>query len=236
MNPRLETGFRRNTQRICAALLALTLIVALALACGSGGGGSATPECLDTLYAGTMNEETRKQLSQPISKMNTEERLEAIKALSHQGTYSRNAASPECSGFVQELELWEETSDGQKWHEENGEQIASQAMSFLGVRQCKDGVNYDYLKDFAGDIKLLKSKVSVVDSSFSKDGDYSYAATRELLLAESFEDNSSFFQFDWTLECTITAEVDNRKRTVTNIRIVEAELQQDGNTIGVYVK
>ena len=168
--------------------------------------------------------------------MNTEERLEAIKALSHQGSYGKNSASLECSGFVQELELWEETNGGKKWHEENGEQIASQAMSFLGVRQCKDGVRYDYLKDFAGDIKLLKSKVSVVDSSFSKAGDYNYAATRELLLAESFEDDSSFFQFDWTLECTITAEVDNRKRTVTNIRVVEAELQQDGNTIGVYVK
>ena len=168
--------------------------------------------------------------------MNTEARLVTIKALAHQRSYSKNAASPECSGFVEELESWEETSDGQKWHEGNGEEFASQIMSFLGVRQCKDGVDYDYIKDFAGDIKLLKSKVNVGQESFSKAGDYSYAATRELLLDESFEDRSSFFQFDWTLECTITAEIDNRKRTVTNIQIVEAELQQDGNTIGVYVK
>lgn len=161
MNPLPDTDFQRNTLPMVAALFALTLTVALALACGSGGDGGASPECLDTLYAGTMKEESRKQLSQPVSKMNTEERLEAIKALSHQGTYSRNAASPECSGFVEELESWEETSDGQKWHEENGEEIASQVMSFLGVRQCKDGVDYDYIKDFAGDIKLLKSKVSV---------------------------------------------------------------------------
>ena len=137
---------------------------------------------------------------------------------------------------MQELESWEETGDGQKWHEENGEEIASQVMSFQGVRQCKDGVNYDYLKDFGGDIKILKSKVSVGQESLSKAGAYSYAATRELLLDESFEDNSSFFQFDWTLECTLTAEIDNRKRTVTNIQIVEADLQQNGNTIGVYVK
>ena len=119
---------------------------------------------------------------------------------------------------MQELESWEETSDGQKWHEENGEEIASQVMSFQGVRQCKDGVNYDYLKDFGGDIKILKSKVSVGQESLSKAGAYSYAATRELLLDESFEDNSSFSQFDWTLECTLTAEIDNRKRTATNIQ------------------
>ena len=236
MNSRLDTGLGRSSLPVCAALLALTLILALALACGNGGGGGASPECLDTLYSGTMKEETRKQLSQPVSKMNTEARLATINALAHQGSYSKNAASLECSSFVEELESWEETGDGQKWHEENGEEIASQVMSFLGVRQCKDGVDYDYIKDFAGDVKLLKSKVSVVDSSFSKAGDYSYAATRELLLDESFEDRSSFFQFDWTLECTITAEIDNRKRTVTNIQIVEAELQQDGNTIGVYVK
>ena len=67
-------------------------------------------------------------------------------------------------------------------------------------------------------------------------GDYNYLTTRDLRLRESFEDRNTFFQFDWDLTCTITAEFNTRERTVTNIELQEAELQQDGITIGGYTK
>ena len=72
----------------------------------------------------------------------------------------------------------------------------------------------------------------VGDESFSKSSDYTYLTTRDLRLRESFEDRSTFFQFNWDLTCTITAEFDTRKRTVTNIELQEAELQQDGIMVG----
>lgn len=216
------------------ATVLLTTALTLVLACGSGGGAS--PECLDTLYSGRMAEESRAQLSQPISDMDDEARLATIKALSHQGSYKTNSESAECGSFVKELETWEDTDDGRKWHEENGEDVASAVMSFLGVAQCKDGVDYAYLKDFAGDLKLLNSQVRVGDESFSKSGDYSYLGTRDLRLRESFEDQNTFFRFDWDLTCTITAEVDTRMRTVKSIELLEAELQQDGIKVGGYSK
>lgn len=159
-----------------------------------------------------------------------------IKALPRQGSYKVNAESAECGDFVEELEAWEDTDDGREWHEENGEEVASAVMSFLGVVQCKDGADYGYLKNFAGDLKLLNSQVRVGGESFSTSGDYNCLTTRNLRLRESFEDRNTFFQFDWDLTCTITAEVDTRKRTVTNIELQEAELQQDGITIGGYTK
>ena len=212
----------------------MALTVALALACGGGGGAS--QECLDTLYSWRMDEGTREQLSRPVASMDDAARLATIKALSHQGSYGTNAGSAECGEFAKELEAWEDTDDGREWHEENGEEVASVVMSFLGVAQCKDGVDYGYLKNFAGDLKLLNSQVRVGDESFSKSGDYNYLTTRDLRLRESFEDRNTFFQFDWDLTCTITAEVDTRKRTVTNIELQEAELQQDGITVGGYTK
>ena len=230
---RPATGQKRKTLSIVTALLVLSLILIFAMACGSSGGG-ASPECLDSLYSGTMGEETRKQLSQPVSKMDTEARVATIKALSHQGSYGKNAESAECGEFAQELEAWEETDDGQEWHKENGEEIASQVLSFLGVQQCKDSIDYDYLREFAGDVKLLNSKVSVIDSSFREAGDYIYSATSDLKLAESFEDRDTFFQFDWELRCTVMADVNNRNKSAKDIEVVEAELQQDGFTVATY--
>ena len=76
----------------------------------------------------------------------------------------------------------------------------------------------------------------VGDASFDNTGDYGYGATRELRLEESFEDRNTFFRFDWDLECTVTADVDTRKRTVANIEVLEAELRQGGFTVGSYTK
>ena len=234
MTSEIYRHIRRNTLPTVGAMLALTLTVVLALACGGGGGAS--PECLDTLYSGRMDEGTREQLSRPVASMDDAARLATIKALPHQGSYKVNADSTECGEFVRELEAWEDTDDGREWHEENGEEVASAMISFLGVVWCKDGVDYGYLENFAGDPKLLNSQVHVGDESFSKSGDYNYLTTRDLRLRESFEDRNTFFQFNWDLTCTITAEVDTRKRTVTNIELQEAELQQDGITVGGYTK
>ena len=146
------------------------------LALAWGGGGGASPECLDTLSSGRMDEGTREQLSRPVASMDDAARLATIKALSHQGSYGSNAGSAECGEFVKELEAWEDTDDGREWHEENGEEIASVVMSFLGVAQCEDALDYDYFRDFAGDVMLLNSQVRVGDESFDKTGDYGYGA------------------------------------------------------------
>ena len=223
-----------NNLPAVAALPVLLITLALSLACGGGGGAS--PECLDTLYSGRMDEETREQLSRPVASMADDARLETVKALSHQGSYGTNAESAECGEFASELEAWEDTDDGREWHEENGEEIASVVMSFLGVAQCKDALDYGYYRDFIGEVNLLNSRVRVGDESYDRSGDYSYLATRELQLQESFEDRDTFYLFDWDLECTVTAEVDTRKRTVADIEVVEAELKQDGLTVGSYTK
>ena len=52
----------------------------------------------------------------------------------------------------------------------------------------------------------------------------------------SFDNRNMLFRFNWDLECTITADVDTRKRTVTNIELQESELQQDGIMVGGYTK
>lgn len=61
--------------------------------------------------------------------------------------------------------------------------------------------------------------------SVDKSGDYRYLVTRELRMEERFEDRKTFYHFDWDMECTITAEVNTRKRTVENIEVVEATRQ-----------
>ena len=71
----------------------------------------------------------------------------------HYLTRDRTKSMPSplsCGDFVRKLEAWEDTDDGREWHEENGEEVASAVMSFLGVVQCKDGADYGYLKNFAG--------------------------------------------------------------------------------------
>ena len=221
MNMNRTTGYK-------TIAFALALLVVGAVGCGSSGGAS--PECLDTLYHGTLKEETRQQLSQSIAKMDTEARLAAIRAISN------NANSAECDEFVQELDAWEETSDGQTWHEENGEAITSNILSFKGLLQCKDVLNYDNLVDNAGDIRTTDYKVRTGTQSFTKAGEYLYEATGDLLLSESFEENDSFFQYGWDIDCTITANVDTNERTVMNIEVVDATLSQDGMTIKTYAK
>ena len=62
------------------------------------------------------------------------------------------------------------------------------------------------------------------------------AGPSELRLEVSFDNRNMFFRFNWDLERTITADVDTRKRTVTNIELQEAELQQDGIMVGGYTK
>ena len=54
MTSELYRDITRNNLPTATALLALTIALALSLACGGGGGAS--PECLDTLYSGRMDE------------------------------------------------------------------------------------------------------------------------------------------------------------------------------------
>ncbi len=58
MTSELHRDITKNTLPTAAALLVLMIALALSLACGGGGGAS--PECLDTLYSGRMDEKTRE--------------------------------------------------------------------------------------------------------------------------------------------------------------------------------
>ena len=234
----LYRDITRNNLPAAAALLVLMITLALSLACGGGGGASL--ECLDTLYSGRMDEETREQLSQPVASMDHAARLATIKALSHQGFYKTNSESSECGEFVSELETWEDTKEGREWHEENGEEIASAVNSFWGLGQCEDALNYDTildtLEDFLGGLNRTDYRVQWGRASFSRSGDYSYQGSRELRLEEVFVDDRDFWEIDQYLECTVKADVNTKRRSVTNIEIVEGELVQDGVTLSSYPK
>ena len=234
----LYRDITRNNLPIAAALLVLMITLALSLACGGGGGAS--PECLDTLYAGRMDEETRKQLSQSVASMDHAARLATIKALSHQGFYKFNAEWAECGEFVRELEEWEDTDDGKEWHEENGEEIASAVSSFWGLGQCEDALNYDYilesLEDFLGGLNRTGYRMTWGEPLSSRSGDYTYQVSRDLLMEEVFVDDREVWEIDQHIECTVKADVNTKSRSVTNIEVVQGELVQDGVTLSTYPK
>ena len=237
MTSELYRDITKNNLPAAAALLVLTIALALALACGGGGGAS--PECLDTLYSGRMDEETREQLSQPIASMDHAARLATIKALTHQGSYSINTESAECGEFVRELEAWEDTDDGKEWHEENGEEIASVVSSFWGLGQCEDALNYDYilesLEGFLGGLKRTGYRMTWGEPLSSRSGDYIYQVSRDLLMEESF-DRDGLWEVEQYLECTVKADVDTRSRSVTNVEVVQGEIVQDDVTLSTYPK
>ena len=232
----LYRDITRNNLPTAAMLLALMIVLALSLACGGGGGG-ASPECLDTLYSGRMDEETREQLSRPVASMDHAARLATLKALSHQGFYRFNTESAECGEFVRELEAWEDTDDGKEWHEENGEEIASAVSSFWGLGQCEDALNYDTyldtLEDFLGGLNRTGYRMTWGEPLSSRSGDYTYQVSRDLLMEESF-DRDNLWEVEQYIECTVKADVDTRRRSVTNIEVVEGELVQDGVTLKSY--
>ena len=235
MTSELYRDITRNNLPAVAALLVLTIALALSLACGGGGGAS--PECLDTLYSGRMDEKTREQLSKPVASMDDAARLATIKALTHQGSYRINAESAECGEFVQELEAWEDTDDGKEWHEENGGEIASVVSSFWGLGQCEDALIYDYilesLEDYLGGLNRTGYRMTWGEPLSSRSGDYTYQVTRDLLMEESF-DRDGLWEVEQSLECTVKADVNTRSRRVTNVEVVQGELVQDDVPLSTY--
>ena len=235
MNTGLHTGLARNTLFPVTALVTLTVVIALAAACGGGGSG-ASAECLDLLYYGNVSEETSEQLMRPISDMDDEARLTIYRRAAGQGRYKRVSESPECSGFIEELEQWEETSDGEKWHENNGEKVASAVFQYRGVADCRKSLDYDELLSRAGDrVKLATSRVDLGDESVEKIDTYRFAARRKMVVHDTFEDDA-FAQFKWELECSVSAEIDTKSRAISGLEVVSAELTQDGLKIGSYSK
>ena len=235
MTSELYRDITRNNLPAVAALLVLTIALALSLACGGGGGAS--PECLDTLYSGRMDEETREQLSRPVASMDDAARLATVKALTHQGSYRINAESAECGEFVQELEAWEDTDDGKEWHEENGGEIASVVSSFWGLGQCEDALDYDYilenLEGYLGGLKRTGYRMTWGEPLSSRSGDYTYQVTRDLLMEESF-DRDGIWEVEQYIECTVKADVNTKSRTVTNVEVVQGEIVQDDLTLSTY--
>ena len=240
MTSELYRDITRNTLPTAAALLVLTIALALSLACDGGGGAS--PECLDTLHSGNMDEQTREQLSQPVASMDDAARLATIKALTHQGSYTFNTNSTECGEFVRELEEWEDTDDGKEWHQENGEEIAAVVIlnSDWGLKECQDVLDYDravaYLEDFLGGVNRAAYSVSRPPGSYSRAGDYVYEVSQSLELAEVIVDDNEVWRHEQRLECTVKADVDTRRRSVTNVEVVQGELVQDRVTFSIYPK
>ncbi|MYE54551.1 MAG: hypothetical protein F4X34_05070, partial [Chloroflexi bacterium] len=215
MTSELYRDITRNNLPTAAALLVLMIALALALACS--GGGRASPECLDTLYSGRMDEKTREQLSQPVASMDHAARLATIKALTHQRSYRINAESAECGEFVRELEAWEDTDDGKEWHQENGGEVASVVSSFWGLGQCEDALNYDYilesLEGLLGGLNHTGYGMTWGEPLSSRSGDYTYQVSRDLRMDETFVDDRDFQEVEQYLECTVKADVNTRSRT-----------------------
>ena len=239
MTSELYRDITENTLPTAAALLVLTIAIALSLACGGGGGAS--PECLDTLYSGRMHENAREQLSQPVASMDNAARLATIKALApSEGYYKINAESAECGEFVRELEEWENTNEGKQWHEENGEDIASVINTTWGIQQCEDALDHDSVLEsveyFFGDLDLTDYRIHSGRDSFRKSDDYIYQVSRTLRMEEIYVPKNSFGKIEQYLECAVKADVDTRRRTVTNIEVVQGELVQDGIPLRSYSK
>ena len=237
MTSELHRNIRRNALPTAAPLLVLLIALALSLACGAGGGAS--PECLDTLYSGNMSEETREQLSQPVASMDNAARLATIKALApSEGYYKINAESAECADFVSELEEWENTDDGQSWHEENGEDIASVIKTTWGLEECEDALDHDTmlrnLRDYFGDLDLIAYRIDSGRESFRTSDDYIYQVSRIMQMDEIYVPKDSFREIEQQLTCTVQADINNKTRSVTNIKVVRGELVQDGHTLRTY--
>ena len=97
-------------------------------------------------------------------------------------------------------------------------------IAFAGVRQCRESVDYDYFRSGAGNVRVAADGIQIGESSFSRSGDYAYGATREIHLDETLGHNTYFGIFEWDIECTIAAQVEVSKRTVSNIEVAEATL------------
>ena len=234
MTSELYRDITKNTLPTAAALLVLTIALALSLACGGGGGAS--PECLDSL--GRMDEVSREQLGQPVASMDHAARLATLKALGSNELYELHGESEECGEFVRELEEWEDTDAGQEWHEENGVEIAAVVSSDWGLKECKDVLDYDravaYLEDLLGGVNRAAYRVSRPPASYSKSDDYIYEVSQNLQVQEVIVDDNEVWRHEQHLECAVKADVDNRRRTVTNIEVVQGELVQDGRTLSTY--
>ena len=163
--------------------------------------------------------------------MDHEARLATIKALTYNGNYERNATSAECGDFVNELEDWESTEEGQRWHRDSGEDIAAAISSFpWGDWHCKKGLNYEEIKEndeaIVGKLKVIEQDIQWTNNDFHKRKDYVYTSVRTLRIDETVSNGISFF-VDQSLECLVTAVVDNQTRQVTDIRAIEGVYTYD---------
>ena len=232
----LYRDITEDTLPTAAALLVLMMALAFSLACGGGGGAS--PECLDSL--GGMDEVSREQLGQPVGSMDHAARLATLKALGSNELYELHGESEECGEFVREFEAWEDTDDGQEWHEENGVEIAAVVSSDWGLEECKDVLDYDraiaYLEDLLGGVNRAAYSVSRPPASYSRAGDSVYEVSQNLQVQEVIVDDNEVWRHEQHLECAVKADVNTRRRTVTNIEVVQGELVQDGVTLSTYPK
>ena len=234
MNSELYRDIMRNSLSTAAALLVLTIALALSLACGGGGGAS--PECLDSL--GRMDEVSREQLGQPVGSMDHAARLATLKALGSNELYELHGESEECGEFVREFEEWEDTEEGHEWHEENGVEIAAVVSSDWGLEECKDVLDYDravaYLEDLLGGVNRAAYRVLRPPASYSRAGDSVYEVSQNLQVQEVIVDDNEVWRHEQHLECAVKADVDNRRRSVTNVEVVKGELVQDRVTFSIW--
>lgn len=234
MTSELYRNIRSTTLPAAVSLLLLMIALALSLACGRGGGAS--PECLDSL--GRMDEVSREQLGQPVASMDHAARLATLKALGSNELYELHGESEECGEFVREFEEWEDTDEGHEWHEENGVEIAAVVSSDWGLKECQDVLDYDraiaYLEDLLGGVNRAAYRVSRPPASYSKSDDYIYEVSQNLQVQEVIVDDNEVWRHEQHLECAVKADVDNRRRSVTNVEVVQGELVQDRVTFSIW--
>ena len=211
--------------RIIVSALFAFVLAALA-ACGGSGGG-ASSGCVESPYhVPGMSDEDKMALMQPIAEMDDYARLRSIKAI------SRMASTDDCADFVEELDEWSETPEGEEWYAANGEQIAPAVLGFLGTLECRDSfptsrtiVNnlaLDTGRTIRGDIRQQR----VGEKSLSKIDDFRYEITWNLLIPETYGGLT-----DLMFDCVLEAEVDTRSRTVTGIEVLQGEFYLYGQLL-----
>ena len=238
----MNVGVSANSRRALsvAMVIAPALVMSvLGLACGViGGGGGASANCVESRYhVPAMSDEDKNALMQPIAEMDDYARLRSIKAI------SRMASTEDCADFVEELDDWSGTPEGEKWYVENGEQIAPAVLGgFMGTGTCMDSVpSYNDIlvarvldtgRTVARpDINLTTADrlLSISEMSLTKIDDFRYEVTWNLMFPETYGG-----LLDLTFNCVLKAEVDNRSRTVNGIEAIQGTSLLNGQLLESY--
>ncbi len=233
------SSHRRRALPVAMVIAPALVLGVLGLACGViGGGGGASTKCVESRYhVPAMSDEDKNALMQSIAEMDSYARLRSIKAI------SRMASTDDCADFVEELDEWSGTPEGEEWYAESGEQIVPAVLNgLMGTGPCMESVpSYNDIlvarvldtgRTVARpDINLTTADrlLSISEMSISKMDDYRYEVTWNLLFPETYGG-----LLDLAFNCVLKAEVDNRRRTVNGIEAIQGTSLLNGQLLESY--